>query len=117
MQKRGKHGYYEHGEGHHWHGEERPWWGPECGYGMEPGPWWHGWRNWYRSMPMPPWMRFGGVPCCPGPCYPGREPSREQELHALKERAEWMKEHLDAINARIAELEKGGESETDEPPE
>ncbi|MDZ7822502.1 MAG: DUF5320 domain-containing protein [Candidatus Marinimicrobia bacterium] len=43
----------------------------------------------------------------PGPAYAPQAPNdRSGELRALKDRAQQMKEDLEAVNARISELEK-----------
>jgi hypothetical protein len=39
---------------------------------------------------------------------PPAPPTREQQAEALKGQAEWLKEQLDAINERIAELGEEG---------
>jgi hypothetical protein len=56
-----------------------------------------GWRHWFYATGLPGWMRAG---------YSFAPPSREQELTWLKNESEWLKDQLDAINQRIAELEK-----------
>jgi hypothetical protein len=52
----------------------------------------------YYATGLPGWARTGyGFPPPPAP---------EQELSALKARAGWLQNQLDAINKRIEELEK-----------
>jgi hypothetical protein len=61
---------------------------------------------------MPGWARFGyapagGVP--PAAAYSpyGTPPTREQEAELLETQAKWLKEQLDVISQRVAELEQG----------
>lgn len=71
------------------------------------------WRHWYYATGLPGWARFGyapawGVP----PVVPYAGPlSQEQELEFLRAQAEGLKEQLDAISKRIAELEKSEKEE------
>jgi len=62
-----------------------------------------GWRNCFYATGLPGWMRqrkmaqaFGGFE---------RGLSKEDELAALKSEAEHLKNELDAIQARVQELE------------
>jgi hypothetical protein len=68
-------------------------------------------RNWYYATGQPGWARFGyapawGVP--PAAAYGpyAAPPTPEQETEFLKAQAEGLKEQLDAISQRIAELER-----------
>ena len=64
----------------------------------------YGWRHWYYATGLPRWARWRAVPpaWAYGPAY--APPSREEEIEALKDQAEWLKEQLDAINRRMDEL-------------
>jgi hypothetical protein len=53
-----------------------------------------GWRHWFYATGLPRWARAGFAP-----------PTPQQEADALKEQAGWLKDQLDAINKRIAEIE------------
>ena len=76
-----------------------------------------GWRNMYYATGLPGWARFGGqAPAWGGvtpygaSAYPyanpyAGQPSREQELEALKGQAEYLEDSLDGIKKRIEELE------------
>lgn len=57
------------------------------------------WRHWYNATGLPRWARFGGAPAW-GP------PSKEQEVETLKAQAQWLKEQLEAVSERAANLEK-----------
>lgn len=80
--------------------------GPGCGYGYGMGGGrgrGNRWRHWYHETGVPGWARFGAAPG-----WGSRvAPSPEQEMDALKNKAQFLKEHLDAINKRLEELEKG----------
>jgi len=70
-----------------------------------------GWRNQYYATGMPGWVRFGYAPAWgtpPAAAYGpyAAPPTREQETEFLKAQAEGLKEQLDAISQRIAELEQ-----------
>ena len=70
-----------------------------------------GWRHQYYATGMPGWARFGYAPAWgtpPAAAYGpyGAPPTREQETEFLKVQAEGLKEQLDAISQRIAELEQ-----------
>jgi hypothetical protein len=85
----------------------RGFWGGGRGGGRGGG--W-GRRNWFYATGLPGWQRFGmGYPA-----YGGVAPygvpynpvgSREQELNALKNQAEYFEDALDDIKKRITELE------------
>jgi hypothetical protein len=85
---------------------------PGRGFGMgRGGGRGRGWRNMYYATGLPGWARYGyapawGVP--PPAAYGpyGAPPTAEQETEFLKSQAEMLKEELDAISQRIAELEK-----------
>ncbi len=77
--------------------------GPGCGFwGRWRWPCWGGWgRGWCH------WARRGYPPAWWGPPAP---PTREEEIEALREEAEWLKERLEVVTRRLADLEK---NETD----
>jgi hypothetical protein len=99
---------------------------PRRGFGMGWGRGWRGgwgrgwrWRHQYYATGMPGWARFGYAPAWDVPPAAGFGPStssgqapypapptREQEAEALRAQAEWLKQQLDTISQRIAELEK-----------
>jgi len=87
---------------------------PGRGFGMGRGGGWgrgRGWRNQYYATGLPGWARFGYTPAWgapPAAAYgPYGAPSTpEQETEFLKTQAGWLKEQLDAISQRIAELEQ-----------
>jgi len=63
------------------------------------------WRNWYYATGVPGWARFGA-----GPAWGSyAAPPPEQQMDALKNQAQFLKEQLDVITKRIEELEKGGQ--------
>jgi hypothetical protein len=75
-----------------------------------------GWRHWYHATGLPGWARFGAAPAwgqpvpAGAPAYPyagpyAAQPTREQELEALKGQAEYFEDALDGIKKRIEELE------------
>ena len=79
------------------------------GWGRGRGGGW-GRRNWYYATGQPGWARFGYAPAwgAPPPAAYGpyaAAPTPEQEAEFLKTQAEGLKEQLDAISQRIAELE------------
>ena len=81
--------------------------GPGRGFGMGRGGGGRGWRwrHWFRATGLPGWARFGDAPSWEyGPPAPT---TREQETEMLKTQAGWLKEQLEAISERIADLEKG----------
>jgi hypothetical protein len=59
-----------------------------------------GWgrRNWYRATGLPFWARV--------PQGAFAAPNAEQEREALKQQSQYLQESLDAVNRRIADLEK-----------
>jgi hypothetical protein len=85
---------------------------PGRGFGLGRG--WGGgwrWRNWYHATGLPGWARFEYAPAWqipPAWTYGpyATPPTREQEAEFLQRQAEWLREQLDAISKRIAELEK-----------
>jgi len=84
------------------------------GFGRGAG---RGWRNWYRATGFPGWARaqYGlpawgssvGAPFVPPYVAP---PEPQQELDVLKSQADHLSGTLDAIKARIEELEKADKS-------
>jgi hypothetical protein len=87
---------------------------PGRGFGMGwGGAWGRGrdWRHWYYRTGLPGWVRFGYAPAWGAPPveayhpYAAR-PTKEQEVDVLQTQAEWLKQELDAISKRIAELEQ-----------
>jgi len=69
------------------------------------------WRNQYYATGLPGWARFGYAPAWgapPAQAYGpyAAPPTPEQETEFLKTQAEWLKEQLDAISQRVAELEQ-----------
>jgi hypothetical protein len=74
-----------------------------------------GWRNMYYATGLPGWARYGYAPAWGAPppaaygpygAPPTQPLTPEQETEFLKSQAEMLKEELDAISQRIAELEK-----------
>ncbi|MDH7571075.1 MAG: DUF5320 domain-containing protein [Armatimonadota bacterium] len=63
-----------------------------------------GYRWMYYATGLPGWMRFGG--------YAGAPVSPASELDVLRAQAEALGKHLEAINARIVELEKASSEPT-----
>ena len=57
-----------------------------------------GWRNMYYATGQPGWVRGGFTPPPP--------PTAEEEVNLLQNEASWLKEQLDAINQRIAQMGK-----------
>jgi hypothetical protein len=87
-----------------------PGWGFGRGWGRGGGGR-RGWRNMYYATGLPGWARYGYAPAGgapPAAAYGpyGAPPTPEQETEFLKSQAEMLKEELDAISQRIAELEK-----------
>ena len=62
-----------------------------------------GWRHWYYATGLPGWARSGYAPAW-GPYAPPSTP--EQEVEFLRAQAEGLKQQMDAISQRIAELEE-----------
>jgi len=89
---------------------------PGRGFGMgwgRGGGWGRGWRwrNRYYATGVPGWARFGYAPAWGAPPAPAYDPyaappTPEQETEFLRAQAEGLKEQLDAISQRIAELEQ-----------
>ncbi|MGQ9493074.1 MAG: DUF5320 domain-containing protein [Anaerolineae bacterium] len=81
---------------------------PGRGFGLGLGGGWgrgFRWRHWYYATGLPGWVRFGY-----GPAWGWGVPSvtQEQETEMLKAQAKALQDQLDAINKRLAELEKEG---------
>jgi hypothetical protein len=80
------------------------------GHGAGPGRGGFRWRHWYHATGRPRWARslkhsgFGYPPAWAYDAAYDTPPSQEQEVEMLKDEAEWLKEQLDAINARMDEL-------------
>ena len=93
-------------------GYANPW--PGRGFGMgwgRGGGRGRGWRNMYYATGLPGWARYGYAPAwgvLPPAAYGpyGAPPTAEQETEFLKSQAEMLKEELDAISQRMAELEQ-----------
>ncbi len=66
-----------------------------------------GHRNWFYATGLTGWQRAAyGYPV-PGGALPSTPPvAQEQEVEALKGQAAYLKDTLDNINIRIAELER-----------
>jgi hypothetical protein len=88
---------------------------PGRGFGMGRGGGWggggRGWRHQYYATGVPGWARYGYAPAWgapPAAAYGpyAAPPTPVQETEFLKTQAEWLKEQLDAISQRIAELEQ-----------
>lgn len=60
-----------------------------------------GWRHWYHATGLPGWARWPA-----GAEATASEPSREQEIEALREETGQLKEQLEAISARMDELSR-----------
>ncbi len=85
-------------------------WGRGGGWG---GGWGRGrrWPHWYYAAGWPGWPTFGYAPAWGAPpAAPygpyAAPPTPERETDYLRTQAEWLKEQLDAISQRIAELEQ-----------
>ncbi len=78
------------------------WWWPCWGWGGR------GWRHWYYATGLPRWARWGYPPLWWGPTAPAA-PSREEQMEMLRNQADWLKQQLEAINQRLADLEKASE--------
>lgn len=83
---------------------------PGRGFGMGFGGGGRGRRNWYYATGLPGWARAGYAPAWGAPPVPygpyAAAPTKEQEAEFLRTQANALKEQLDAISQRIAELEK-----------
>jgi hypothetical protein len=76
-------------------------WGRGGGFGMGMA-WRRGWGRGFASTPAgAPY--YGGPYAAPAPFAP---PTRDQELDSLRGQADWLKEQMEAVHNRIAELEK-----------
>ena len=86
-------------------GYATPWGGGYGGRGFWGGGG-RGWRNIYYATGVPGWARAGYPPAPPvGYGYPAPPPVDEAE--ALKAQADALANQLEAIKARLADLEKG----------
>lgn len=77
-----------------------------AGYGAGRGGAWGGRHQAYDAGP-PRWARWGPPPAMEyGSPYGASygPPSQEQELEMLRDEAQWLKDHLDAISQRMDEL-------------
>lgn len=85
--------------------------GPGLGLGLGWGRGW-GWRNWYRATGVPGWARggWGAAPWWGWGAAP-TAPVAEQEREFLKAQAASLQQQLDAIRARLEELEREGGTE------
>ena len=86
-------------------------WGRGGGYGM--GGRGRGYRNWYRATGMPGWMRAGWAPAwgAPAPAWnapwgAAPAPTKEDQMNALQQQAEYLRTALDDITNQIEELSK-----------
>jgi hypothetical protein len=68
------------------------------GYGRGGGG--RGWRHQFYATGVPGWARYGYGPSWGVPT----PPTRDQEMESLRREAEWLKQELDAINQRVADL-------------
>jgi len=71
--------------------------GEPSGLGRAWGSWGgagRGWRHGLQTVGRPGWMRFFGW-----------QPTKEQELEALKAQAEWLSGQIEAVRGRIDEIE------------
>lgn len=83
-------------------------WGGARGGRGGGGGWRH--RNWFYATGVPGWARFGAGPAWgygPG-VTADATPTAEQELATLRQQAEWLREQLDAIAQRMAEIGNEG---------
>jgi hypothetical protein len=85
---------------------------PAPGYAHQPYGWGRGWgggRGWRHRRWAHGGPRFGYGPAWDVPPAYGpyaQPPTREEEVAFLRERAGWLQEQLDAVQARIDELEE-----------
>jgi len=67
------------------------------------------WRHWVHATGLPLWARTGYPPAARAaygpPAYGPAAP--EDELEMLKSQADWLRNELEAIQSRIADLDKG----------
>ena len=76
------------------------------GWGGGGGAWGgRGHRHWFYATGVPGWARFGNAPDQPWVPGAGYAAAGLQETDVLRQQAEWLKEQLDAISKRIAEIE------------
>lgn len=69
-----------------------------------------GWRHMVYATGQPGWMRGAGAGFYGTPApYPAIDPAMEKQ--ALQNQASALKAELDSINRRLAEVEKGMETE------
>jgi hypothetical protein len=68
-----------------------------------------GWRHWYYATGLPGWVRMGGGGRRASASYPPR--SDQDELSYLKESTIGLEPQLNALRARMAELERAGKTE------
>ena len=80
---------------------------PGRGFGMgrRRGGGGRGWRHQYYATGLPGWARFGYAPAWANSPY-AAPPAPEQETEFLKAQADALKQQLDAVSRRIAELEQ-----------
>lgn len=66
-----------------------------------------GYRHRYYATGQPGWMRFGGYPAAaPDAAAVANGPATGDELSDLRAQADWMRGQLEALQARIAAIEK-----------
>ncbi|AFC99675.1 hypothetical protein Mtc_0915 [Methanocella conradii HZ254] len=68
-----------------------------------------GWRNMYYATGLTGWQRAAAY--WPGVYWPAVEPTREQELEALKRQSEFFERSLEEVRKRIEELESKPQKE------
>ncbi len=90
------------------------WYGGGRGYGRggrgRGGRGGYGWRHWYYATGVPGWARAQqGMPAY-GAGVPGWDGAPQDELTALKDQANFLKEQLGGIEGRIQALESRPES-------
>jgi hypothetical protein len=68
----------------------------------------HGWRHWYHATGLPFWARAGYGPAPQPFGWRGAygPPTPDQEVEMLKSQAGWLRNELEAIEARISDLEQ-----------
>lgn len=93
-------GYANPAPGRSWFGRGRRW----SGFG--------GWRNWYRATGLPGWARAQrGLPAWGIPYFPELTPEEEKTL--LEEQANFLKQQLEAVKNRLANLSKSEKEESE----
>lgn len=94
--------------GHPWPGYPGPGYmqagGRPRGYGGAWGAGGWGRRNWYYATGQPGWMRFGGAPGYAPPAPVSPEQAAETESQFLQQQADWLKDQLESIQARLDDL-------------